>query len=384
MPYVSIIIAVCLMCELFLATHLKQSEYKKFFLISILMFTIIAWFIDPVAGLKKHGAYIDLYRYYYDMNIFRADGFNCPDSKFMTPYSGMPLMKIFVFLISLIKWNNFFQCVCCLIAYGCFALALIKIEEYYKVNRKLLMVIYFLFLFVYDFSTVVGNARMPVGMSIFILIFVKDITGKQKKWKSMIGYILLCLIHNIFIIFLVFRLMLEIASKYNFIVICIVSFILASLLNIVGQVNLNFGGAYVQLIVQKIAYYQREDVAEHVDTLFFLVSALKYILCGYLLFKTRFNRLDEVEKLRKFGFIIISFGIGACWNFHLFTRISNFVFIIDLLLFVFWVHEREKANKIIYYKNNRINLKYAITYLICIVNGMYLLLSHHYGMLYFR
>lgn len=369
-----------------------RSTPRKYMAVELMMLVILAFFIDPVGGYEKHGDYIDLYRFFYHLDTLKTYGWNV-ELDYMQEYKAMPVVKLVLYIISLIGVNQILPALGCLVGYGFFARTIRRIGNTLSCRPALCSLAFFLFVACNNYVNLISNLRFPVGLVIYFYILYKDIVDKEKFVKCLVGYILLCGVHSIFLAFLGFRIILALSNKYSMWIICAISFIagLALNLGIASSINVQTSNALINNVIYKIAYYTREDISGHTDTLYFLMTIVRILCLIICLLKARkelsTNKCTQFRQMYDFSILVIFVMIGASWNFHLFTRIGHLILMLDIMWFMLIEdarYAREKASSS--RTTNRLGTMtgFEVFWLLFTVyHILYLGLSHAYRMAWF-
>ena len=380
-------IAIIAVMGLIFLLYFTNISSRAYIVISLIFLSVLAFFVNPMNGYTQYGDYIDLFRFYRELNIFTYGGWNASFPTYLTPYETVPVMKAFVYIISITRIYGLLPLSACLIGYGIFGKQLLLIKADYSLNDRTIKYIFFLFIALTNYTNIISNIRMPVGLTLFSYIFYLDVRKKAKPIMCLIGYILLSGIHSIFILFLGLRILLFFANKYSLLFICALSILggaainfinISSIMSILGNSN-----PLTSLIFDKISYYSETSVSQHEDNLYLLMAYLKIfllILSLYKVHKLKINTTPIEKNFYYFSIIILSFSVGAIWNFHFFTRMCNFIPYLVLLWFAII---KSKNSYIIKQRRGIFSIYELSCTAICICTLFYLCLSHNYRMLHF-
>lgn len=389
--YAITILIIVVVMYLLLNTNLGKHP-TKYIGIGLAVLCVLAFFINPIDGYIKHGDYIDLYRFFYHMDTFKKYGWNTT-LDYMQEYKTMPVVKIVLYLISLTNINQLLPAFGCLVGYGVFAKTIKEIRKTLDCAPILCSFAFFLFVTTNNFVNLISNLRFPVGLIIYFYILYKDIVNEEPFSRCLIGYIILCGIHSIFIAFLAFRLILLFTNKYSMWTICIISFIAGLFLNLWSSslINIQSTNALINNVIYKISYYTREEISGHVDTLYVLMTYVRMLLLVISLLKVKkdikYYKDGKFKQIFDYSILLIFVMIGSSWNFHLFTRISHLVLMIDIMWIMVIENMRlEKENNKTLGKLTGIRYmtKYEAIYIVfTLYHIMYFVFSHVYRMAWF-
>lgn len=379
-------IAIILVLLLLLILNRSNINAKNYIVIATSILTILAFFVNPVNGYINHGCYIDLYRYYRDMDVFAQYGWNASELQLRTAYSTMPIVKILVFLVAQTGIYGLLPAFVCIVSHLSVGGTLLLVSKDYNLSSRYTKYAFCLFILMNNYGNLISNARMPMGMCLFFSILYLESTKRLKFRYCFVGYVLLCLIHNIFIVFVGFRLIVFFFNKYSKVAVVAISVAGGLSLKIGSIVLPSVANAYMYLIQDKIEFYQRESVSGHVDYLYTLLAFLRLVVLIYSLFIADKELENDgiVSLIYKYSFVLLFFMIGSFWNFHLFTRIGNFCLYFDVF-FILLIEGNRFNLKGSRYKLSVMHLtKYRAIYLLVVLYSvLYLCLSHNYRMYWF-
>lgn len=370
--------------------YFSNISSKRYITFAVIALSSLAFCVDPINGYNKYGDYIDLVRFFKEMQYFSQGGWNASLPLSATSYETLPVLKCIVYFISVTGIYGLLPMLTCLIGYGLFGKQLSLIKKDYAINEQTVKYIFVLFIALTNYSTLISNIRMPVGLTIFSYILYLDLVKKEKFIKCLIGYILLIGVHSIFIVFLGLRIILYFSNKYSLAYICAVSVFLGVAVNVVDTGFLAISSnPLIASIFQKITYYTRESVAQYEDNLYLLIAYLKVALLLISLFRARKLKLNQTKtekKLYQYSIIVLSFVFGAIWNFHLFTRMCNFVTYLVLTwaaIFESKGHNATMNSKKIIGSKGKFTPYQLACIAISLCSVVYLCCSHNYRMLHF-
>lgn len=390
--YTIAIILVVLLIFLLYESHIINS-LKIFLIISVSILVVLSFFVNPIRALTEHNSYVDLYRFYHDIEIFQLNGWNAPfvdyarpNNMLWTSYDTIPVVKIVVYVIAKLGIPGLLPALACLTVYGLTGKLLVKINKDFGVNPSVCAFAFVVFCAVNNFGNTIANIRMPVGMAIFFYFLYLDLVeGKGLKF-SFIGYIICCMIHSIFIVFIVLRLLLNLAGKNSLKLISIVSMFLGLFLNFSGQIGMTSSNMFVSSILSKVSFYTQDEIANHSDNLYYMLAMLRLIwfLISLRIAKRRLPTEMFSQRMYGMSMIIIFFMLGGFWNFHLFTRMGNFIvfFIIYWCALILDTYKNESTYHSVL-KSGTVYGYQLIVYSASVYSFLYFCFSHIYGMFWF-
>ncbi len=363
-------------------------------MIFVILISILAFFFDCNKAWLVNGDYTDLYRFYYDIGIFRKHGWNTPDQYFKTAYSTMPITKAYIYLISLLRIDGFLPAITCFIVYGLMAKL---INEVGKKNNIRIVTICFAFLYfvaLNNYKVSITNIRLPIAFALFMILIYNDLVKNKHKFLCYVGYFSLVLIHNSMIIWLAIYFLAKLANRFTLLYLCLFTLASNVLLQITSIILKNFPSSnFINNILYKIDFYTSQQMLESTrgEWQVWLIASLRFIVFAYMLFyiwqrNNHIIRNSNYNKLFIFSVILCTFGIGSIWNFHLFNRISNFsVYLMPLwILVIFNFSNNINIIKIKYFRFNSDHTLLLVLIWINIIVHMFLYFYfYHYNVLCF-
>ncbi len=358
-----------------------------YILVSTGILAVLCFFVDPLEIYREHGYYIDLNRFYRDMFVFQTYGWEAPVYFLRTPYETIPIVKIIVFIVSKTGVYGLLPALACIVVYYSFGYVLIKIKKESDVSDWTTVLAFFFFIVMNNYVNTFSNIRMPMGISVFVVILYKDLIEHKSFVKCMMGYCALIFLHPIFVVFIMFRILAFFTNKYSLITTCLVSVGAGVVLGISDAVSgLTSGNVFLTAIFEKINYYTRDEVANHVDSAWVAIACVRIIILSLSLWcmhqKCKKEKIKKYEEMEKFAYIVLCFTIGANWNFHLFTRMSN---LIVYLFIIFFVINRSCKKELSALRNKTKTTLYSlICWSVVILHFVYFHFSHQYNMVWFN
>lgn len=229
--------------------------------------------------------------------------------------------------------------------YGGTGVVLIKANRKGELRCKYAALAFLIFFALTNYKVMITNIRMPIGMTVFFVLAYYDFIEERKNIPIFLGYISLCAIHSIFVLFIVFRLLMFLMDKYSKWFIYIMTAFSGLFLSLVTNILSRFSkAAYILSILYKIDFYTTGDKGIYYESPIIVLGIIKIALMLVLLreYKKK-NNLDIIglNKFYELSLIITVFSIGACWNYYLFMRITNFLcFLIAFWSYIFYVNYR--------------------------------------------
>lgn len=315
-------------------TNFTKHKYLYVCIVVILL-SILGSLFNPIKAYHN-GNYTDLYRFYQTLDAIKGLPFNNSVPIFQE-YNNIPVMKLLLFIISRIGVNSILPFVASLIFYGSFGFFLIKITEKYNISSITMGLSFFIFICLFNFKMVISNIRCPIGCSIFILTLYYDILNKdnRKSKRFLLGYLICCCIHPIFILFTLLRLLLQLTNKYTdkivFIFILLYSFFINAFLEFIGQFTTN---EVINYLSMKIDFYTNTWEAKINEPLLVITGVIQVVLLLYLLLivKKSIKKKSSEERLYRITMSFSILAISSIWNFVMFQRTTWLL----ILFIVYW------------------------------------------------
>lgn len=317
-----IILGLTYIIALFFMLIFKK-KYLKFVYIGLIgMLAIIAFNFDPIKAYYIKGNYTDLVRFYDALNHTRIYGYNYLINH--SDYSSLFIARWYVYILSFFEKNGIFAVVTCLLEYG---LILYTINNFSKKNNssKLSVVLSTLFfLLTIDYVMNVANVRTPLVFSIYFFCIYKEFIEYKRSKLFLLVYVLLCFLHPIAIVLLMFRIIIIFYNKYTSKVINIIllswSLIYNFLLPLLAKISTS---QYISQLSAKLNYY--DNSKENIEVILILFSIIKIILCylmlKYFIKKIRFDVVNKYKSFYNLANILTFFTLGSYFQYHMFLRL---------------------------------------------------------------
>ena len=384
-----IILGFTFIIAIYLILIIKK-KYLNFIYITItLLLAIIAFHLDPVKAYYSEGNYLDLLRFYNVLDNTRIGGYGYLLQH--SDYSKLFIIRWYVYIMSLFKSNGVLPAFTSILEYG---LIFYIINSFAKKNESSKLTIALstsFFLLTIDFVNNISNIRTPLVFCIYFLCIYKEFIEHKKSKNFWIIYILLCFIHQIAILLLLFRVIVIFYNKYTSKIIN-VSLLLWSLIYnafipLVSKVSSNL---YIAQLTSKLNYY--DNVSEHKEILLILLSYTKIILSiTILIYFTQ--KLKPIIKKEYHDFyilfkIITLCSIGSFFQYHMFLRLPILLtyFLIIFIQINFGNTSNLKLEKNMTIRLNHIlqrNIYCLLIILICGIYVVYYFMGYNYQRIIF-
>ena len=312
-------------------------KYALFFIGSTASLALLAFFFDPVQAWIGNGDYTDLYRFYMDMHAFGIYGWNASSSHFQTAYDNIPVIKVLVYLVARVGSYGLLAAISAGLVYGLTARVLAQVHLDLKLRSRSVVLAFMVFVALTNYKVMITNIRMPIGMALFLLLIYYDLVEGKRNLLVLVGYLSLCAIHSVFLLFLLFRVLAAMAGKYSMKFILTLAVFSGLFLSAFAAILERFGsGAYVATILTKIDFYTQGDKANYFELPIVILGVVKVLFILLLLADYRKHNLvrtDKMYRMYQISCIVTAFCVGAIWNYYLFMRLTNFL----CFLIAFWV-----------------------------------------------
>lgn len=326
-------------------TTLTRRKYFYVFLITLLL-SVLASLYNPITAYEN-GNYTDLYRFYQTINSIKGYPFN-NDVLIFQEYNNIIVMKVLLFVISRIGINALLPFISSFVFYGVSGIFIIKICEKYNVSSKIMGLSFFLFICLFNYKMVISNIRCPVGEAIFVLTLYYDFLKEKKSKLYLLGYLICCGIHPIFILFIILRLMLliknKVIEKIYYAIILLYSLFINVFFELIAKLtNIELFG----YIYMKMNYYTNLWNGKTNELLIILTGILQIGVLIYLLFILR-NILDKKSsefKFYKLSIIYTILSISSYGNFVIFQRCTWLLIFFIIYWYVYIKSLKSKNNR---------------------------------------
>ena len=316
-------------------TNLTRHKYLYIFIVTILL-SILGYFFNPIVAYNN-GNYTDLVRFFQTMDVIKGANFN-NNITIYQEYNYIPIMKLLLYIISQIGIKQLLPFISSFIFYGSFGLFIVKISEKYNVSNRMMGLAFFYFICLFNFKMVITNIRCPIGNAIFMLTLYYDFFTSTKKKLCMIGYLICCAIHPIFILFtllrLVFNLSNRITSKIFYMFILVYSLLINYAFEFMSKLTNIELFNYLSI---KMNYYINFWNEKYSEPLILLTGVIQIIVLIYFLaiakkYIVKNSREDSFYRITM-AFVILA--IGSLWNFVTFQRCTWILIFFIIYWFIY-------------------------------------------------
>ena len=316
-------------------TNLTKHKYLYIFIVTILL-SILGSFFNPIAAYRN-GDYTDLVRFFQTLDAIKGASFN-NNIIIYQEYDNTLAMKILLYIISQTGIKQLLPFISSFIFYGSFGIFIAKISERYNVPSKTMGLAFFSFICLFNFKMVISNIRCPIGDAIFMLTLYYDFfTSSKKKW-CIIGYLIVCAIHPLFILFTLLRLILNLSnrvtSKLLYIFILSYSLFINYALEFMGKLtNIEL----FNYLSMKMDYYINFGNIKYNEPIVYFTGAVQIIVLIYFL-KIAKKYISKASQENTFYHITVAFAIlavGSSWNFVTFQRCTWILIFFIIYWFIY-------------------------------------------------
>ena len=371
----------------FLSKTTLVRKPRRYLLFVSLCLSIMAFLFNPIKGWETNGNYTDLYRFYSDMKIFQTVGWNGNSAEFRTEYNTIPVIKVLVYSIAQIGVFGLLASLTCAFVYGLFGKLALKLSRDEELRPQVAIMAFLMFVALANYKAVITNIRMPIGMVIFLIVSYYDLIREKRNLWVILGYISLLGIHSVFIIFIVVRVLSILMKKYSAWIICLIAVTSGTMLTyIVGILQRFESNAYVDSILYKIAYYTvgtKSDYSEPSIVFLGVIKIVTMIVMILYLSKHKVDVYNRYKRFIEFGLLFSMVCIGTAWNYYLFMRMTNYLWLLIPMLYIMLKCENREAShgsRFSLVNKNTVNF---VLYSTLILHLVYYFLSYQYRVLCF-
>lgn len=326
-------------------TDLTKNKYLYIFIITLLL-SVLGCLFNPISAYNK-GNYTDLVRFFQTMDAIKGASFNNNIAIFQE-YNNIPVMKLLLYIISQTGIKQLLPFISSFIFYGSFGLFIAKISNKYKISNTIMGLSFFSFICLFNFKMVIANIRCPMGDAVFMLTLYFDFfTYLKKKW-CVIGYIICCGIHPIFILFTLLRVIFilsnKLTSKFFYLFTLFYSLFINYAFELIGNLtNIEI----FNYLSTKMDYYTNYWNVESNEPLIILTGIIQIIVLMYFLLIAK-KYIDKSSRENAFYNITMEFvilAIGSAWNFVTFQRCTWILVFFIIYWFIYLKSIKRKSSK---------------------------------------
>lgn len=383
-----------------LMSYTEMVRFKKtYILIVIFSLSLLGMLYNPVRGFLEYGFYTDLYRIFNELDLFRTYGWNADKivsdtTRITTNYGPVILSKVYMFLCARLTSNDhILVLINSVLTYGTIAMGLLIVGKKIDASNSEIVSSFIVFVLVNDYTRIIANIRMPLAMSLFLLIWCKQISSEKNGLWYYFAYFLTCLIHSAMIIFFIIKIIVDFIPK-KFMKLCVVLMLISSLF-VNSTINLlnHFSsvGNAISGLLQKALLYSEDSSKVGImglennftATISNILKVILFIILLYIIkqaiSKNAVKVNSQILKIVSFGKLVTAFAIGSVWSFHLFNRTVLFMMAIaPIYILIISKKYNMKALSL-----NEVSLFSLVSWSLVIVNIVVFFLGYTYNQLVF-
>lgn len=319
-----IVLGFTLIFSVFLMVIYKKKHFKFIYIAILLMLTLIAFYFNPIKAYHIKGNYTDLFRFFNVLDNTRFLGYDYLLNH--SDYSSLFIARWYVYILSLFEDNRIFTGVTCLLEYG---LIFYTINNFSKKNHssKLSIILCVMFfLLTIDFLMNITNVRTPLVFSIYFFCIYREFIEARKNKFYILIYFLLCFLHPIAMVLLIFRVVVIFYNKHTE---KLINTILLTwsigYYAIIPGLSILINNPYINQVSTKLNYY--ENINENIEILLILSTFIKIILCyimvRYFRKEIKVELVYNYKKFYNLAQMFIFFTLGSYFQYHMFLRFST-------------------------------------------------------------
>lgn len=333
--YSLMLLAIFIFIFMLSCTNLTKHKYLYIFIVTILL-SILGYFFNPISAYMN-GDYTDLVRFFQTMDAINGVRFNNNITIFQE-YNNIPVMKLLLYVISQIGIKQLLPFISSFIFYGSFGFCIVKISEKYNVSSKIIGLSFFSFICLFNFKMVVSNIRCPIGDVIFMLSLYYDFFTPVKKRWCVIGYLICCAIHPLFILFTLLRFIFNFSNRFTIKLFYMFTLIYSLFINYVFE----FIGKLTNIelftyLSSKMNYYINVGNIRYNEPLIILTGVIQIIvlICFLMIAKKHVVESSQEDSFYYISVAFVILAIGSAWNFVIFQRFTWILIFFIIYWFIY-------------------------------------------------
>lgn len=389
----NLLLVIYIILVLLAITNLTEYDRLIYF-ISTIIFATIGFFFDPIKAFAM-GNYLDSYRIFLELNLYREWGWNAGKTllyqsyNYLGNYDDLPLVKCYWYAVSRFSNNGWLAFINTFLIFTMTYLSINRLSKKLEISgiHKQIASTFIFFIIIEDFSRTIANIRMPLAIAVFTLALAYDVTDDNKKNKIIywLGYLSTMLLHNSMFMFVIIRVLASLYKNINIRKIILFIFLIFP---IVSSSVISIFSKYLSITtVDKIAYTIDNGlgglsgiITLRYGTIIIITRILVSLIVIYSLRKIYFDsQHNNLGMLVFFCEIIIAFSVSSTFlSWNLTNRLS--LVLVNLLpLLVILVKYLTKDKKSIFYPNRQ----GILVWIMVITSMMYYFGTYVYQVLIF-
>ena len=389
----NLLLVIYIILVLLAITNLTEYDRLIYF-ISTIIFATIGFFFDPIKAFAM-GNYLDSYRIFLGLNLYREWGWNAGKTllyqsyNYLGNYDDLALVKCYWYAVSRFSNNGWLAFINTFLIFTMTYLSINRLSKELEVSgiHKQIASTFIFFIIIENFSGTIANIRMPLAIAVFTLALAYDVTDDNKKNKIIywLGYLSTMLLHNSMFMFVIIRVLASLYKNINIRKIILFIFLIFP---IVSSSVISIFSKYLSITtVDKIAYTIDNGlgglsgiITLRYGTIIIITRILVSLIVIYSLRKIYFDsQHNNLGMLVFFCEIIIAFSVSSTFlSWNLTNRLS--LVLVNLLpLLVILVKYLTKDKKSIFYPNRQ----GILVWIMVITSMMYYFGTYVYQVLIF-
>ena len=347
----------------------KRENLKYYFLIVSLVLAVLAFLYVPNSKM-------DLYRHYTMLDMTRIYGFDY----IMTSddYKSLPVIGIYMYLISLLNCNSFLPGITAFIVYK-LSLDIVYLSgiKYNSSKSGMLLAAYF-YIGTANYLGTISGIRNPLAITIFIYLLYIELIEKKHIKLCWIGYLMTCLIHVSMVLPLVLRISVYLYKRFTKTIIKVAlicwSVFLPIIMNILSSLS---GIPLIGLLVTKMNSYDSEEANAVANVSLYTAVYSTIVIVTIIVFIYYGVRVIKVEKgidkdFFNFCVLITCYVIGSINSYHVFVRMTRVLVLLSIPI-ITYLNKKE----ILIYKKGYINIREIIFLIILMESTIFMAFLFH-------
>lgn len=308
---------------------IARKHYRIYLLISVFMFSALAYFVIPTANM-------DLYRYLNLMDLSNHMGFSWT---MRHNSSTNPLAIVFFYGMSLLKNNNLLPSVTVFIVYSCSFIILYRVSKRFDLTYGQMNILFLFLVLNLNYCYIIDVIRIYIAYAIMALFLYIDLIEKKYRPICFAVYIAMCYFHFAVVVILLLRIVLLLVKRDRGIIVLLTVVLIPIALFAGYSIAKYFTGEnlLISVISDKIEgyiTYETFGVWQFAVSLVRLATMLLISLVCIYMCHILLRRSDNTHELRNTNRSFV-FSVFCIYNIiTVFTFITNYQYVLRTPYFI--------------------------------------------------
>ena len=290
----------------FYSWFIKIKNRRNFYIITILIFTLLGLLVSPTEGM-------DVQSHWEMLDIMRTVGYERTKEIYSYSLSNMPVYSFYFYLISKLSFNQILLSITYFIVYGTQLMILWMAKKDFTLTKNEEKLAYMGIICLTNAYELTGIRNLTAFAICALFLYLELIRGRFRI-TSWFVYCGLCFFHDSVVAVVVFRLVSFFVSEKNLNIVMLVVFLWPPLINYIAPILTSaFNSIIINNVLDKVFFYSSAEADVFVSGFSFsLVFFLRMVIILIALVSIYFWAGNGIyKKWKVISILILSFCLGG-------------------------------------------------------------------------